>query len=187
MKKRIGWLNNKPIIQGDKNLKTSNELHISEVSGGENSGGGDSNETIYYYKTKRNQSFDSQHNLAFRISNTVETLIYNDADGNIITPATVLIAIQAGYGDGRYLAGFAISDKKTRMSTNPDQGGYVYITGSIEERIEQIIQLIVNEMGETYETIKEFVYANFRVNEFYENCTQITKEEYEALITYKPE
>lgn len=49
MKKRIGWLNNKPIIQGDKNLKNSNELHIDELSSS-NSGGGGSEIKHHYYK-----------------------------------------------------------------------------------------------------------------------------------------
>lgn len=33
-KKRIGTIYGSPIIEGDKNLKTSNEIHISELGGG---------------------------------------------------------------------------------------------------------------------------------------------------------
>lgn len=34
MKKRIGTIYNKPIIEGDINLKTTNEIHKSELKGG---------------------------------------------------------------------------------------------------------------------------------------------------------
>ena len=37
MKSRIGTINKKPIVQGDKNLVTPNEIHVSELKGG---GGG---------------------------------------------------------------------------------------------------------------------------------------------------
>lgn len=34
MKSRIGTINRKPIVQGDKNLVTPNEIHVSELGGG---------------------------------------------------------------------------------------------------------------------------------------------------------
>ena len=34
MKRKIGEIYNKPIIEGDINLKTPNEIHKSELSGG---------------------------------------------------------------------------------------------------------------------------------------------------------
>lgn len=34
MKSRIGTINKKPIVQGDKNLVTPNEIHVSELKGG---------------------------------------------------------------------------------------------------------------------------------------------------------
>lgn len=50
MKKRIGTLYNKPIIEGDINLKTPNEIHKNELKGGENSGGSVSKYAPRYYK-----------------------------------------------------------------------------------------------------------------------------------------
>ena len=47
MKKRIGNLLGKPIIQGDINLKTNNEIHIKELSAGGGSLGGEAS-TIEY-------------------------------------------------------------------------------------------------------------------------------------------
>lgn len=46
MKSRIGTINRKPIVQGDKNLVTPNEIHVSELKGG----GGQSNIPVEYYK-----------------------------------------------------------------------------------------------------------------------------------------
>lgn len=47
-KKRIGTIYGSPIIEGDKNLKTSNEIHVSELGGG---GEGNNNgiEDVRYY------------------------------------------------------------------------------------------------------------------------------------------
>lgn len=64
MKKRIGWLHNKPIIQGDKNLKNSNELHIDELSSN-NSGGGEGSGTskIHYYRFDSDAAIQEFKNL----------------------------------------------------------------------------------------------------------------------------
>ena len=52
MKKRIGTLYNKPIIEGDINLKTPNEIHKNELKGGGNnpSGGSVSKYAPRYFK-----------------------------------------------------------------------------------------------------------------------------------------
>jgi hypothetical protein len=39
-KRKIGEIYNKPIVEGDKNLVTNNEIHKSELSGGSGSGSG---------------------------------------------------------------------------------------------------------------------------------------------------
>lgn len=48
MKKRIGNLRGKPIIEGDKNLMTPNELHIDSLGKSDNEGGGSDIEYEYY-------------------------------------------------------------------------------------------------------------------------------------------
>ena len=54
MKSRIGTINKKPIVQGDKNLVTPNEIHVSELKGG---GSSTVNNKEYYlyavYETMR--------------------------------------------------------------------------------------------------------------------------------------
>lgn len=57
MKKRIGNLRGKPIIEGDKNLMTPNELHIDSLGKSDNEGGGSDIEVEPVYYFKYDQSF----------------------------------------------------------------------------------------------------------------------------------
>lgn len=41
MKRKIGEIYNKPIIEGDINLKGPNEIHKSELGGSNSEGGGE--------------------------------------------------------------------------------------------------------------------------------------------------
>lgn len=41
MKRKVGELYNKPVVEGDKNLVTKNETHISELQGNSNNEGGE--------------------------------------------------------------------------------------------------------------------------------------------------
>lgn len=53
MKSRIGTINKKPIVQGDKNLVTPNEIHVSELKGG-----GQGNVPVEYYKVVAPEGVD---------------------------------------------------------------------------------------------------------------------------------
>lgn len=53
MKSRIGTINKKPIVQGDKNLVTPNEIHVSELKGGEQG-----NVPVEYYKVVAPEGVD---------------------------------------------------------------------------------------------------------------------------------
>ena len=48
-KRKIGEIYNKPIVEGDINLKTPNEIHKSELSGGGGNNSGEVNEDAYLY------------------------------------------------------------------------------------------------------------------------------------------
>lgn len=50
MKRRIGNLRGTPIIEGDKNLKNNNEIHISDLGGGSGSGSTIGDNNFKYYK-----------------------------------------------------------------------------------------------------------------------------------------
>ena len=56
MKSRIGTINKKPIVQGDKNLVTPNEIHVSELKGG---GGGQADIPVEYYKIVPSEELQS--------------------------------------------------------------------------------------------------------------------------------
>lgn len=52
-KRRIGFLNNKPVVEGDKNLFTKNEIHVSDLKGSTQSNNqfGD----CYYFKYSKQE------------------------------------------------------------------------------------------------------------------------------------
>jgi hypothetical protein len=59
IKKRVGWLKGKSIVEGDKNIVTSNEIHISQLGGsGSGSGSGEGNIAGEYYALKPVEGFD---------------------------------------------------------------------------------------------------------------------------------
>ena len=60
MKKRIGNLRGKPIIEGDKNLMTPNELHIDSLGKSDNEGGGSNIEAepVYYFNSEAANMFN---------------------------------------------------------------------------------------------------------------------------------
>ena len=87
-----------------------------------------------------------------------------------------------GYGDGRYLAGFAISKKSIYTILD---GVYVLTSGSIEERVNDIIDYAITNGSISNEYVTAF--KEQLLSKFNEYCTQCTKEEYESLITIKPE
>lgn len=70
MKSRIGTINKKPIVQGDKNLVTPNEIHISELKGG-----GQGNVLVEYYKVvaPEGSDLDVARNNVFGIISTYLT------------------------------------------------------------------------------------------------------------------
>ena len=85
-------------------------------------------------------------------------------------------------GDGRYIVGFAISRKSIYVWID---GTYILTSGSMEERVNDIINYMLSIGYISKEDIPAFnqqILAPF--NEY---CTQCTKEEYESLITIKPE
>lgn len=87
MKKRIGTLYNKPIIEGDINLKTPNEIHKNELKGGgDNSGGSVSKYAPRYFKIDFTKA-DSMWKIILSIS---------DVD-NAVEDSELLCTIGASY------------------------------------------------------------------------------------------
>lgn len=52
MKRRIGFLKGKPIVEGDRNLINNNELHIDKISSGSSNEGDSSTGYVQYYLIK---------------------------------------------------------------------------------------------------------------------------------------
>ena len=70
MKSRIGTINKKPIVQGDKNLVTPNEIHVSELKGG----GGQGNTPVEYYKVVALEG-ENLDDATAAMSNYIETVV----------------------------------------------------------------------------------------------------------------
>ncbi len=162
--------NNLAISREDKNALIANESN----------GGGD-NEELVYYKTNRSQvNLQSMQIMAIvPVVKFIATSPDNIDGEEIFVPQLLLLN---GYGDGRYLAGFAISKKSIYTVF---EGLRCLTSGTIEERTNDIINYaITNKLisNEDAPAIKEQMLVPF--NEY---CTQCTKEEYESLITIKPE
>lgn len=73
MKSRIGTINKKPIVQGDKNLVTPNEIHVSELKRG-----GQGNVPVEYYKVvaPEGENLETARNEIF---NTISTFLAKQA------------------------------------------------------------------------------------------------------------
>lgn len=87
MKKRIGTIYNKPIIEGDINLKTPNEIHKNELKGGENSGSSVSKYAPRYFKIDWNKASKNMYEIfTGRYSNNYwqyETIIVSSVKFNL--------------------------------------------------------------------------------------------------------
>lgn len=76
MKRKIGELYNKPIVEGDKNLVTKNETHISELQGNSNNEGGE-NGNIELTKGKKILSEYYYFDLGLIQNNNIYSSIFN--------------------------------------------------------------------------------------------------------------
>lgn len=179
MKKRIGWLNNKPIIQGDKNLKNSNELHIDELSSNNSEGGSNVNEDIQYYKID-GPSLSGTAYLYYLALGTlfcVKSTIMkdnneNDSPTKAILGSNMIIRMTQGYpGNGVFDLALAceVIDIDNYFINTPN-GAMLVPKGNVFDKIKYVGELTGMEM---VPDTSAFV--------------QITKEEYESLITVKPE
>lgn len=171
MKKRIGWLHNKPIIQGDKNLKNSNELHIDELSSSNSQGGGSdlSNIPFYYYKIIKTPGNEIEFNALFTGVGYFEYVVNAKGHGIFQTNAT------NAYEDYTNIIAIKLIDIPIviKASTN-DEIYTVNVSGDLYNRLVTVYSKISESMAEQ---------AALALNTY---TSQITKEEYEAMITIRP-
>ena len=165
-----------PLSKEDKDNVNKSIERLSSSSGG---GGND--EELVYYKTNRSEvNLQSMQTMRFA---PIVKFIAGDPNSlngiEMFIPQDFLID---AYGDGRYIAGFAISRKSIYLWVD---GTYILTSGSMEERVNDIINYLLSIghiSNEDVPAFKEQILVPF--NEY---CTQCTKEEYESLITSKPE
>lgn len=189
MKKRIGWLNNKPIIQGDKNLKNSNELHIDELSSS-NSEGGSGSSKIHYYR------FDSN-----AVANELTSLAYED--DMIIASIQMYCELSQGYiydGSGDELRGIYYISKAPLINNtwcahrinalvifeDAYYGHYPYIIkGDLYSKTNYFIKWVTTQSPEESEMLKNIFGICLK------HTTEITEDEFwsmcELPITPLPE
>lgn len=184
MKKKIGEIYNKPIVTGDKNLVTKNEIHESSLGG--NNGGGDSGVKEYYYKILSHTNEQgvspllllSQYGLV-----PFNTCICDGKKSNYI--------VYDNHGDGMeavHVSQYIVTmDSKLQAFSYLDLEVQLYFIaanisleipkGNLYDRAEIIATLYASSEEEKAQ-MKELL------NTMYLNYFQeITKEEYESLIT----
>lgn len=143
-KRKIGEIYNKPIVTGDKNLVTKNEIHESTLKGG-----GSVEYNRWYYmlnsdKLKTDFNFTNQNNIPEDVTNICMvidimglslTLIakeYDNQNYEHIKSASVLLHTLDGWSLMRNPC-FVISDEVPSLVDIVD-GTAIVIKGSLEER-----------------------------------------------------
>lgn len=183
MKRKIGELRNKPIVEGDKNLVTKNETHISELQGSNE--GGSSGVKEYYY--------------LFDANKAIETSGMSEEDFNsILSSSNGAIAAMFWYGalnfivrGQNYHREYVITNQlhqitssdvfkkvkaiKLYYNINPME-----IIKSSDSEFHTEHYNIIGNLEERY--IKQKNISNFDMPNPTLYTTPITKEEYEALI-----
>lgn len=136
MKRKIGEIYNKPIVEGDINLKTPNEIHKSELSGG-----GESNEVkYYYYLLEQDYDLEPVTRTVIDIINTsiapIESMLIqlNGKDINSTIGIVKTNVIPKALGN-ETIIGFSIKDEKTfRQFVTPMGYQYEITEGDLYKR-----------------------------------------------------
>jgi hypothetical protein len=167
MKKKIGEIYNKPIVTGDKNLVTKNEIHESQLSGGEGSNNNTSKLGYYYYDITKPYPNDDPHAETFKglvmygafiVTNTKDLLGYN----LILNRNT----IQESGVPAKFKEPIKFCLDKNTIHFSYRNGEVTYITGGI-------FDILYLEIGEQIYDIKEAGEKYFKITE--EEFLQDTK------------
>lgn len=181
MKRKIGEIYNKPIIEGDINLKTPNEIHKSELS----VGGGNSEVKEYYYLFDVDKVIE-----AFGMSEEDFNTLLSQSNGGIIQILFYGALNFIGRGINYYreyvivnqLQQFTSIDilKKIKAIKLYDNINPVESTKGSEFEKDTEHYNVIGNLEERYikqKNINDFGFPNPALY-----TTPITKEEYEALI-----
>lgn len=177
MKKRIGTIKGMPVIEGDPNEISKNEMHYAEgggtitlskrginnelkqVTNTESSGG------VKYYYYKYVHSEDAWSIFTMFCSNFYMEYLMKVSDGN-----TYITTERPG--DSGDLVGFKLVEVPQIMLYEiSNTGGYIQVDGDVFSRITKIVKL---DSEVTEDQVREQLKANF---------IEIPKEEYDKLYT----
>lgn len=169
MKRKIGELRNVPIVEGDKNLvREGTEIHINDLQSKGSSGGGEGVKEYYYKIITDNQEMLAMI-AALAGMSSVTSALYKRYDGKIVK-LNGYVTQDAGIVNAASFImngiGFAItSESYTALQAHED---YIQITVS---------------SGDFFDKAKS-AGIDDQTLEMLNSCIQeITKEEYESLIT----
>lgn len=172
MKKRIGFIYNKPIVDGDINLKTNNEIHKSELYK-THSGGGTSNNQYSYYKIL-NPDFWNLSGESLEMINVVyniDQILYSWDDfvlrsnfTRAVIDGTLDVAVAFRYPN--FLS--TIEDRGYYISNQSKIDTYEF-KGTLEERLAEAVKMPIEEMTSVLYTM----------------IAPITEEEYTSMIKTK--
>lgn len=172
-KKRIGFIYNKPIIDGDINLRTSNEIHKSELYKS-NSGESNSNNQYSYYKILNSEFWNlgiRGSREAFGIVCTVDQVLYSW--NNFVLRSSFARALPNDYLEA------AVAFRYPNFLPSIEDDGYgingqlkidtYEFKGTLEERLAEMAEMPIEEMASVLYTM----------------IAPITEEEYTSMIKNK--
>lgn len=187
--KKIGEIKGIPVVEGNENEVTRNQIHYKEEGGGiqlskrgndnklnsvtGSSSSGDGGVKEYYYKTSSPEEVIQLHLMGGGIISGV--IQYKNTDNNQGD------TIEYIYGESfiKSIIAFRIPNVESRFwgTYNGDSvSNFAILNGDFYNRLSIFVGILGNPV--TPEQIKE---------EYKDVIQEITKEEYEFLITYKPE
>lgn len=126
-KKRIGTIYGSPIVEGDKNLKTSNEIHVSELGGG-NSG---SEKYLYFKWEGHNPNVVGALQEVAPVFNGVLLItdVYSKTLSKNINIVLPTVSFGSGIGDDSKISGLTLMNLPM---TNPLDGAKLNAIGYLQ-------------------------------------------------------
>lgn len=167
-KRKIGEIYNKPIVEGDINLKTPNEIHKSELSGGGNNSSGEVKE--WYYRVNIQGIYDAigvEDVTVLTMTVFANYVILPDANNNKKFNSYMYDWSELSVSTTKKILAFTCVSNIPLQASGNDIHYLIY--GDNFTKLKHMMTVI----GGDYEQI---------INAVSPHITEISKEEYESLI-----
>jgi hypothetical protein len=161
MKKKIGEIYNKPIVTGDKNLVTKNEIHESSLGG--NNSGGDGGVKEYYYKI-----LNPIEGIIACLINPIEVILPINQETN--ARATGVVGVSDTGTFSYYPLYYYLMDSPCIAFKILDKEDYIWVGAQNVILPKGNLHTRLSGMGQDLTQLDSLI-------------QEITKEEYESLIT----